>query len=388
MIEHWIGPAAFQRGVREYIHAHAFENATSQDLLGALDRASGRDVSGTAATFLDRPGVPVVAVRSSCAAGKLTVDLAQSAWHPLGVASKPTDDAPWRIPVCVSQGPARDGAPGAARSAPDDCTDLKGLHGSIEAIAAACPETPYPNAAQAGYYRHSLSEGDVRALARDPARLDVPSRIGFVANLLAQERAGALGADVLLGALPAFDKETDRHVVQQLIDALYDVGHELVDDATRPAFRAYVAARMKEQKARLGGQAKPGEADDRALLRPAVLLTLGEVARDPATLREAEALTESWLEGSERTSTPTPPPCAVRIRVDRGGAGAGRSSSAPWQRGEGPATEERGPRRSARPLRRSGDPRARVRRRPHGRRTHAGPPLHLRQEQPGDDDLR
>src|SRR5207248_186368 len=44
MIEHWIGEASFQRGVRAYITANAWKNATANDLLGALDAASGRDV--------------------------------------------------------------------------------------------------------------------------------------------------------------------------------------------------------------------------------------------------------------------------------------------------------------------------------------------------------
>ena len=42
-------------------------------------------MSGLAATFLDRPGVPLVALRSSCAPGKVELDLAQSPWRPLGV---------------------------------------------------------------------------------------------------------------------------------------------------------------------------------------------------------------------------------------------------------------------------------------------------------------
>jgi aminopeptidase N len=282
MIEHWVGEETFQKGVRDYVRAHAWKNAKADDLLGALDRASGRDVSGMAATFLDRPGVPVVAVKSSCNAGKASFELTQSAWRPLGTQPA-TDTAPWRVPVCVHQA-----------SGKDACTDMTSDHAVLES-AGSCGAWAFPNANEAGYYRFSLSEHDVRALSRDVSHLDAASRIGLVSNLWAQVRAGELSADVLLDVLRSLDRETDGRVVREVIDTLYAVDHTLVDDGTRPAFRAYVAARMAGQKKRLGWQKREGEDDGTALVRPHVLQILGELARDPATLREADTLATRWL---------------------------------------------------------------------------------------------
>ncbi|MDP9151402.1 MAG: ERAP1-like C-terminal domain-containing protein, partial [Myxococcota bacterium] len=71
----------------------------------------------------------------------------------------------------------------------------------------------------------------------------------------------------------------------------------LVDDAARPAFQRYVAARMGGHKAALGWQPAAGasEEDDRALERRTVLTAMGELANDPATLDEAERYTVRWL---------------------------------------------------------------------------------------------
>ncbi len=285
MIEQWIGPEAMKRGVREYIRAHAWGSAESSDLLGALDAASGRDVSGVAATFLDRAGVPDVTVTSKCEAGKLTLGLAQSAWHPLGVAPKSTDGSPWRIPVCVQPGP------GAAPK----CTELAGARGSLDVESAACPPWVLPNARQAGYYRASLAEADVRALAKNVTALDVPAKMGFVGDLWAEVRSGALAPGVFFDVLPAFDGETDSHVLQKVHAVLDAASRSLVEDEARPAFRAYVAARFKQAKARLGWQRRPGEPDDAALARTQALLGMGRVGRDPATLREAERVAARWL---------------------------------------------------------------------------------------------
>ena len=265
MIEHWVGEETFQRGVRDYVRAHAWKNAKADDLLGALDRASGRDVSGMAATFLDRPGVPVVAVKSSCNAGKTSFDLTQSAWHPLGTPPA-TDTAPWRVPVCVQ-----------AISGKDACTDMTSEHAVLDS-AGSCGAGAFPNANEAGYYRFSLPEHDVRTLARDVSRLDAASRIGFVSNLWAQVRAGesppmccstCCGRSIARPTGASSERSSTR--------------------CTRSTRRSWTTGRDPRsrvrggahggQKKRLGWQRGTGEDDGAALVRPHVLQILGELAR-------------------------------------------------------------------------------------------------------------
>ena len=60
MFEAWIGPEVFRKGIRDYLAAHEWGNATAADLWGALSKASGKDVGRPMATFLDQPGVPLV----------------------------------------------------------------------------------------------------------------------------------------------------------------------------------------------------------------------------------------------------------------------------------------------------------------------------------------
>ena len=154
----------------------------------------------------------------------------------------------------------------------------------------ACPAWAAPNAGQAGYYRVSLPEAELRTLAKSQAQLDVAARIGLVSNLWAQVRAGELAPDVLLTVLPAFDHETDSHVVTEIVRTLKAFDHALTDDTTRMAFRGYVATRLIRAKLRLGWEAKEGEADDVAMARITVLQAMGRLARDPATLHEAEGV--------------------------------------------------------------------------------------------------
>ena len=286
MIEQWIGPEAMKRGVREYIRAHAWRSADSSDLLGALDAASGRDVSGVAATFLDRAGVPGVAVTSSCEAGKLTARARAVSVAPASASRRSRPTGPrGAFPCAFSPGPAR---PRRVRSWPLP-------RASIEIASPACPPWVLPNAREAGYYQSSLGEADVRAVAKNVAALGVAERMGLVGDLWAEVRSGELAPGVLFDALVAFDGETDSHVLRKVYAVLDAASRSLVEEAARPAFRNYVVARFKRAKARLGWQKRAGEADDAALARTHVLLGMGRVGGDPATLREAERLAARWL---------------------------------------------------------------------------------------------
>ncbi|MFE2110783.1 aminopeptidase N [Kitasatospora sp. NPDC059463] len=58
----WLGEEAFLAGVNDHVDAHAFGNATLDDLLRALTAASGRDVHGWADRWLRTTGVDTLRV--------------------------------------------------------------------------------------------------------------------------------------------------------------------------------------------------------------------------------------------------------------------------------------------------------------------------------------
>ncbi len=53
----YVGVEAFMSGLRSYFEAHAWGNATFDDLLGALEKAGGRDLSGWGAEWLKTTGL-------------------------------------------------------------------------------------------------------------------------------------------------------------------------------------------------------------------------------------------------------------------------------------------------------------------------------------------
>jgi aminopeptidase N len=53
----WVGQDAFLSAVRDYFRAHEYDNTVLGDLLGALERASGRDLSDWSGQWLETAGV-------------------------------------------------------------------------------------------------------------------------------------------------------------------------------------------------------------------------------------------------------------------------------------------------------------------------------------------
>ena len=59
-LEYLVGERAFQSGIRTFLRAHAYANATWQDLLHAVGHASGRDLTAWGKQWILRPGMPVI----------------------------------------------------------------------------------------------------------------------------------------------------------------------------------------------------------------------------------------------------------------------------------------------------------------------------------------
>ena len=292
-IERWIGEEAFQRGIREYLTTNAWKSVHADALFTSLDRASGKDVTQMAATYLERPGVPEVTARLECGPGsRWHIELGQEPWRPLG-SKVPVDPMPtWTIPVCVlAQGEKK-----------PVCAEL--AYGAPSLVAGRkCPAWVHPNP-ENSYYRFALSEAEVMKLATAHAQLDVAGRISFLSNAWAGVRAGKLKPGVMLRALPLFDDDPSRHVVEAVVGILSGMSIVLVEDEARPAFRKFVVGRLAKRKKDLGWLPAKKEEEaaggvnsggDESILRRSVLWAMGELAEDEATLREADEHATRWL---------------------------------------------------------------------------------------------
>jgi aminopeptidase N len=295
MLEGWLGPDTFRRGVQHYLRENAWKNATADDLFQALDYVSAQRVDRLASGFLDQAGVPQVLTSFTCDAKGGKLELRQSEWRPLGDGGAPP--RAWTLPVCVTTDTLRT----------KSCFTL-GSEPMRRDLGPHCPAWVYPNADLAGYYRFVVDKTKLAALGRAAQSLPPSERLGLLSNAWAGVRQGAIGPDALLNLLPVFDGETNRFVIDQLIDVLDGVDRALVEDAARGAFRKYVTARLAARKRALGWWPPSGHEendDDRALERRSVLFAMGELAEDSETLVEAAKYAAAWLKRPASVSSDT-----------------------------------------------------------------------------------
>ena len=68
MIEAYVGPEAFRKGVSSYLkRSTRYGNAAGEDFWTEVTRVTGKPVDRIMRSFVDQPGAPVLSVRSPCA---------------------------------------------------------------------------------------------------------------------------------------------------------------------------------------------------------------------------------------------------------------------------------------------------------------------------------
>ncbi|QSQ23529.1 M1 family metallopeptidase [Pyxidicoccus parkwayensis] len=290
MFESWLGPDAFQLGVRRYLQAHARGSATTKDFFRALSIVVDRDVAPAFSTFLDQPGVPLVSVELQCPKdGPPRLALSQRRYLPLGSPGG-QDGTPWQVPIC-----ARYTAGGAEGRA---CTVLSEPTGTLVLDGAkACPEQVHPNADGRGYY-HALLAGDgLERLARQGGKgLSVPERRVLMDDAQALVASGDLDVAQALTLATKLLRPEDPDLVEAAVGVVGSVRDEFVPDALLPHRARFVRGLFGPMARRLGFVSRPGESEDLRMLRPSLVWLVANVGQDAVLRAEARKLALRWLE--------------------------------------------------------------------------------------------
>ncbi|MCE9673311.1 M1 family metallopeptidase [Myxococcus stipitatus] len=290
MFEAWVGDAAFQRGVRAYLAEHAGGTATTADFFQALSTATGRDVGPTFSTFLDQPGVPLVAMELQCPRGAAPrLSLSQRRYLPLGSKGEEGAAPTWRVPLCVRYG--------AGATEGRACTLLEGPTGALELTEAkGCPDWVHPNADARGYYHAVLGgEGLARLARRGGARLSVAERLVLLDDARALLGNGELDVGQAL-ALVSRLGTGDATLVSSAAGVVDSLPADFVSSAMQAHRARFVRGLFGARARAVGFVSKPGESDDVRQSRPTLLWMAATVGADPELRAEARRLTARWLE--------------------------------------------------------------------------------------------
>lgn len=304
MVEQWIGPDVFQRGIRDYLRAHAWGNATGADLWNALSAASGKDLASVMESFLDQSGLPLIRVSP---AGPTSVNISQSRFLNVGVEAP---DRQWVLPVHIRFG----GVGGIA----ERTILLSGKQARVDLGRKA--DWVLPQVGGLGYYRWTVPDSMLRRLAERSAELLAPTeRITFVGNAGALMQGGEISGGEYLRLLGEFAADPEPEVTTTLLGQLQDVRGAFVTTALRPQFAKYVRRTLGPVLHRIGLEPRPGEAQAVADMRPHLLVWLGYYGKDPEVLDFARRQAGRYLDDPSAVA-PAIVDAALRLSAAAGDA--------------------------------------------------------------------
>lgn len=271
MLESYVGHDAWRAGVRAYMKQHAHGNTVSDDLWSAVETAAGKPIKAIAHDFTLQPGVPLITVASAtCAAGKTTLTLTQGEFSKDLQGKKPLT---WRVPVTVQ-----------ALGGGEAKTLVTGGKGSV--TVEGCGPVVV-NAGQSGYYRVQYGPERFAGLVRNFAKLPAIDQLGVISDAWSMGLAGYQPATDFLDLAKVTPADTDPQVLSKVAGTFSAIdGYYEGMPAERAAFRKLAIGQLRPLLAKVGWTAKPGEADNVAILRADLIGALGGLG-DPEVTAEA-----------------------------------------------------------------------------------------------------
>ena len=282
MLESYVGPETFRKGVNAYLAGHANGNATSADFWQALAQASGKPVDKIMPTFVFQAGVPVVNLANSCTNGSGKLGLKQQRFFVSPERMQSPTDELWQIPVCTR----------TSKSANGDCSLMTQRD---QSVASSCTNWVFGNRDAKGYYRVVYAPEDLKKVA-DVAeqQLNVPERIALVEDTWAVTRAGKTSVGDFLDIAQRLRGEGDRHVITSLARHLDYVGDSLAPNGDQ-RYNAMMRSQFGPLAKTLGWETRADDTDEQKALRAELLATLGS-AGDPDAIVAARKIVDQYMQ--------------------------------------------------------------------------------------------
>ena len=282
MVEYFVGPELFRKGIQNYLHAHSYGNATAEDFWNAITQSSRKPADKIMSSFVVQPGEPLLHVSEDN--GQLTVSQERffSDRSLLGTAQQV-----WTVPFCV--GPAQSGT-----AANPSCFLMTQR---AQEFKNPVTGTTFANAGAHGYYRTEYDDPMRQQLTKDLEHGLAPGeRISLIGDEWALAQVGKLSVSNFLDLIAELRTERSRTIWREVLDRLEYVNDKLVNDQDRENFRQFVRNLLNPVYADLSQSASASNDPEQKALRADVFGTLGLIGREPKVLAEAKQVTEKFLQ--------------------------------------------------------------------------------------------
>ncbi|MCG3777762.1 MAG: Aminopeptidase N [Nitrospira sp.] len=305
MLEQHIGPTVFRDGVRDYLQAHAYANADTNDLWVSLGKIAEQPVPELMNGWIFQPGFPLVTAKVR-GASELTITQQRFRYLNDGQPSSAADPL-WQIPIQL-----RLTVGGEARTSRLLLTEKE--------TTVPLPqgwESLLLNEGGHGFYRVRYAPDVLsRLLEGGLDRLAVTERFNLVNDAWAITIAGLMPLTDYLDLTGRFTTERDKNVWAVLLDS-FSFLNKIVTTEDRPALESFVRARVGPAVAALGWAPKSGESEGTKQLRGDLIGAQGKLGNDSAIHARAAELYRAYRQDAT-TVDPNIVPALVATLAHRG----------------------------------------------------------------------
>lgn len=281
MVEAFVGPDLFRKGITSYLKRYAFANAAGQDFWTEMTRVTGRPVDRILRGYIEQPGAPVVSVESRCAARQSELTLEQQRF--VGTPATDTSAAAqrWTVPVCIKTANGR--------------TRCEVLDEPRETFRVQGCGPVFANADARGYYFAAYAPDAVGGLDRGAARLTPIERLSLLGDEWWMARAGRHEVGVYLDLADTLAGDESAGITSTIADRLTETAEDVVTAADRPRFQMWIRERYGPVLAALGLPGDVRDTDERHSRRAQLLTLVGVAGNDVDVQKRARELAEKYI---------------------------------------------------------------------------------------------
>jgi puromycin-sensitive aminopeptidase len=287
MLEQYLGPDTFRKGIVHYLTVHHHANTETGDLWDALEAVSGEPMRAVMDTWIFQGGYPLISVELGDDPSTITLRQDRFLYNRAAASAEQANQR-WHVPINLRA--AAGGSIQRLHLLLDGESTTVHFDGPIDWVVV--------NDGAWGFYRVRYT-GDLlgRVLAAGVSEVCDPlERMSLVIDTWASVVAGSAELSEWVQVVESLGIEKDAEIwtaVRSVLERLDLVA----DDADRAALQAFAQRIGAPTWAELGWRPQPEESDRVGTARGRLLTLLGGVGADPQVRAEAKSRFDAFLAG-------------------------------------------------------------------------------------------
>ena len=278
MVESYVGPELFRKGVASYIAKYAYKNAAGEDFWTEMARVTGRPIDRMIRSFVDQDGAPLLTIRQSCGGKSSDVAVAQS--RLLAVPDRSSEPRTWTLPACLKTS--------------DNKASCEVVERPTQTVAISGCDPVFANADGRGYYVSDYTPETVRALAKRPS-LSRVERLSLAMDEWWMTLSARHDIGVFLDLATQFATDDTPALLNALQTRISYVASNIVNEPQRPQFQRWIHGRFGPVLTTIGLSGNPQDPDYLQGRRGTLMSLVGITGGDVSVQRRARELATQYI---------------------------------------------------------------------------------------------